>query len=493
MYTGVSAHTTLNSTEELHALVSTWTAHNKSRIYLQNQRETSPDGNASSSWLHPIAVYAPPPIASVLPVSHTITPSVSKTTPYVLASMRQVLESRRDLVDTSTVEDTISATKGDISGTNDRTGPSDPTDRNATNVTTATADTNIHHTNTCMAVHSRTPAAKQHAVAMANIETKLLAIVFDRLSCKTPPYNCTAIEPHRVDGLATHNDIVAHACFAHIRSVGTPVTRQVYIPIAAPSTSQLVNCAENPSYNKNMITNIAESLSRKDIQVVLCSGSPQTCNPDNLYFNIDTPVNAIGTMKCCEDLLFGDNRTTSSPGFCVGTDIGSVYAGAAHKYQKYSNVAVGDRVTLVPSSRQGTMQVVSMTCPQLGLSHIVTGVSGTRIHPKFGPNHTTRIVEVMNELAPFVKMCSERYMSIPTETVHELQEDDTIPVPKSTKIEHCFAHNAIHGVQAYVGTHSFSLATGILNTYTTTSPFPMNQDITVHVAAIHGGMSTGRI
>jgi hypothetical protein len=481
MYTGVSAHATLNSTEELHALVSTWTTHNKSRIYLQNQPEASLDT--------PIAVYVPTPIANVLPVTHIANHSVSKKTPYVLASMRQVLESRRDLVDT--------ATKRDIPSTNYHTDPKDPARGNDTNVTTN--DTNIHHTNTYMAVHSRTPTAKQHAVEMANIEKKLLAIVSDRLSCKTPPYNCTAIEPHHertnteVDGLVVHNDIVAHACFAHIHAVGSPVTRQVYLPIAPPSTSQLVNCADNPSYNKNMITNIAESLSRKDIQVVLCSGSPQTCKPDSLYIDIETPVNAIGTTKCCEDLLFGDNRTTSSPGFCVGGDIGSVYAAAVHKYQKYSNVAVGDQVTLVPSSRQGTMQVVSMTCPQLGLSHIVTGVSGTRIHPKFGPNHTTRIVEVMNELAPFVKLCSERYMSIPQETVHELQEDGTMPVPKSTKTEHCFAHNASHGVHAYVGTHSFSLATGILNTYTTTSPFSMNHDITVHVAAIFGGMSTGRI
>ena len=83
-------------------------------------------------------------------------------------------------------------------------------------------------------------------------------------------------------------------------------------------------------------------------------------------------------------------------------------------------------------------------------------------------------------------------MSIPTEIVHELQEDGTMPVPKSTSTEHCFAHNASNGISAYVGTHSFSLASGILNTYSTASPFPMSQDITVHVAAIFGGMSTGR-
>lgn len=463
----VNTYDVLNSTEELRILTNQWNTQNKSRVHLMHKCNTSGTTNT--------------PVPLVIPAVPTITHpkviegNVGKKNPYMLASMRQVMESRQDLL-----------------GEKDMTGPQSVAKPATMNNIPGAAKLHMD-----AVVRPDMPTLKQYTDNMANIENRLLAGILGTLSAATLPYSCSIAEPHHeptrsgIDALVHRNDIVVQACFAHIQPVGSTVPLQIYLPIPPPSMQQISKCAEDSSYNKNVVTNIAEALSREHTSVVLCSGPPKTRSKGTVYIDTEKAVNALGTAECCEDLLFGKTRTTSSPAFCVGPDISSVYAHAVHKYQKYSNVAIGAHITLVPSSRKRTMQVVSMACPQLGISHIVTDTSSTRIHPKFGPNHTTRSVEVMAKLAPFIKTCSESYMSIPTETVHELQEDGTMPTPESTNIEHCFAHNTSHGVSAYIGTHTFSLDTGILNTYTTKTTFPVKHHITVNIAAIFGTVTTG--
>jgi hypothetical protein len=468
MSVDICTHNVLDSTKKLRSLTDEWKRTNKSRVYVaENPNEChATTTNAVSSIV--TTTTTPTPVQRKVAV-----PYADKTNPYALASMRQVLASRQDLIDTPRPK------SGTVCDTNANDHPGTVT--------------------TTPRVSSLTPNATQYVVKMANVENQVLTLMSDMLSLKAPPYSCSASMQHHepvhtgVAAVVARTDIVPHACFAYISSSDSLLTHPVYLPITTPSPGQILNCSASPTYNKNVISNIADALSCKGIEVVMGTGDAQTHNSDMIYIDVSTPVSALGTPQCCEELLFGNTRITSSPEFCVGSGIGVAYASAIHEYQKYSNVAIGAHITLAPSSRKCMMQVVSMTCPELGMSHLVTGVSGTKTHPKFGPNHPTRIVDVMNEVAPFVRMCSESYMSIPTETVHDLHEDDAMPTPVSTKIEHCFAHNAHHGVSAYVGTHSVSLATGILNTYTCTTPFPMNKDITIHVAAIFGDMSTGRV
>ncbi|KAJ1466973.1 hypothetical protein T484DRAFT_1756228 [Baffinella frigidus] len=236
------------------------------------------------------------------------------------------------------------------------------------------------------------------------------------------------------------------------------------------------------------------------------SGAPP--EPGNVHINTSQPVQALGTTQCCEELLFGKNRTTSSPGFSVCNDIGITYAKAVHKYQQYSNVSVGANVTLVPTFHKRTPMVVSMSCPQLNLQQVVTSSSVPQNNTKFGPNHTVCAVEVLAKLTPFVKQCCETYMRLPRETVEDLREDGDMPVATCKSIEHCFAHDKANGVNAYVAKHTFSLDTAILNTHAVSSrqragnagtgaaggenaagelTFPLEQKITVYLASLFGG------
>lgn len=460
MSTEYNAYALLNSTEELRLLAHTWTTQNKSRVYLAGQSK-------KCSTIHPIVPSTTSIPTSSIPNSSTV-PVGANSTVHVLASMRQVMASRKDLVG---ITSTISPSPVSIQA------PIKQPDTTSKELSTT---------------------ATQYAVEMANTETHILRIVLDRFSTKSPPYSNSVTTPHHqptnsvVDGQIRQSDIKPQACFACIRSKDIQTDRQVLLPIPAPSSNQISKCKNDASYNKNVMTNIAEALSHKDVNVVLCSGPPQTCKNDTVYIDLELPVKALGNTECCEALLFGENRTTSSPDFCVEHPITRAYAIAVHGFQKYSNIAIGTHITLVPSFRKRTMHVISMTCPELEISTLVTGTSATQHHPKFGSNHTTRIVEVMAALAPFIKTCSEKYLSIPPDMVDELRDDDSIPTPTSTTVEHCFANNAIYGVSAYVGTHTFSLDTRILNTYIGLRKLPIKHDITVHVAAIFGGFCMSR-
>ena len=96
MSTEYNAYALLNSTEELRLLAHTWTTQNKSRVYLAGQSK-------KCSTIHPIVPSTTSIPTSSIPNSSTV-PVGANSTVHVLASMRQVMASRKDLVGiTSTI------------------------------------------------------------------------------------------------------------------------------------------------------------------------------------------------------------------------------------------------------------------------------------------------------------------------------------------------------------------------------------------------------
>ena len=184
-----------------------------------------------------------------------------------------------------------------------------------------------------------------------------------------------------------------------------------------------------------------------------------------VYIDTSMPVESLATTQVLQDLLFGDLRITSSPDFLVGVEASETYASAVEIFKKYGNTRIGENVTLAPSFFMRMPFVVSMNCPELGICDVVTDFSGTRSHERFGPNHTTRITEVMSKLVPFVNQCCEVAMGLDSSIVEDLVEDHDMPIATSGVIEHCFAHNPTYGVIAYVSAHDFVLPTSILNTH----------------------------
>jgi hypothetical protein len=213
-----------------------------------------------------------------------------------------------------------------------------------------------------------------------------------------------------------------------------------------------------------------------------------------IYIDPMVPVQAIATPQVLQDLLFGESRITSSSAFTVGIDAGETYGVAVNAFLPYGNTRIGNDITLTPSFFRRLPVVVSMSCPQLNISHVATTFSGSRNNLKFGPNHTTRIVEVMAKLVPFVNKCCEAQMGLSSETIDDLIEDKDMPVATCGNVEHCFSNNPECGVSAYVGHHTFTLPTSILNTHSvldkknsTCINFPLEKTFVVHVSALFSG------
>lgn len=350
----------------------------------------------------------------------------------------------------------------------------------------------------------------KHATSMAVTEKKIIMSVCDTFMAENIPYcgSCATLSAptHMRTAVPKSNvcqDVVSHACCAYVTPVGASISKRIYLQMAAPSRQQIEECSANENYNKNVQVNVTAALSGENIPVVF-SQVTGSVERGTIHINPNTTVKPLGTTECCEKLLFGKNRTTSSPGFAIGMELGSTYANAVRKYQQYGNVSIGDQITLVPMIHKRAPMVISMSCPELNLSQVITTMSGQQTHARFGPNHPARAVEVLANLTPFVQQCCEASMNLPQETIEDLQEDNDMPVPTCKSFEHCFAHDPAHGVGAYVATHVFSLPTAILNTHlvdynekTNTgvgggTPFPLETQITVHVASLCGGAVTDR-
>jgi hypothetical protein len=332
---------------------------------------------------------------------------------------------------------------------------------------------------------------------MSVVEQDLLKTLCNKFLHTESPCTVPALFNHQLVANDTEsNDIVAHACIAYISTIGNHTFRQIHLPIIAPSSEQIARCIDDVTYNNNVQLNVAAALSTNNLKVLLNTNTGECKKKANtVYVDANVPVCALGTTTCCADLLFGKYRTSSSSNFCIGNGLSNVYASAVHKYQKYNNVSIGDHITLVPSFHKRTPMIVSLSCPQLKLSKTTTCMSMERTHAKFGPNHATQAVEVTSKLIPFVQLCFDTYMHLTLEIIEDLREDNNMPVADCVTVDHCFAHDADHGISAYVATHSFSLPTEILNTYILSSdlPFPPRKQITVYIAVIFGGVATNRI
>jgi hypothetical protein len=466
-------HDVLCVTHTLQTLQEKWSTENRSRVFKQTESVLKNKN--------------PPRDMAVLTTSGKQTPLSqvvvsSRITASAIASYQQVVVSRSDLPSSTSIQADVHPI-GDCKPTTHTKG-------------------------------SVRMSEQDYATAMAATEKQIITSVCNTFLVNNPPHGGTGSmirDSHRV---SVHNtstgsdDIVSHACCAYVTPTGASTSKRIYLPIAAPTREQIANCNQNDVYNKNVQLNITSALSGEHIPVIF-SSLTSSIEHGTVQINPNTAVKPLGTTDCCEELLFGKCRITSSPDFCIGMDVGSTYANAVRKYQKYGNVAIGEQITLVPMIHKRAPMVVSMSCPDLNLSEVVTSVSGQQTHARFGPNHPARVVEVLAMLTPFVQRCCEVSMNLPTETVEDLKEDNDMPVPTCKSVEHCFAHNAAHGVGAYVATHVFSLPTAILNTHLVdhdehssseltiaagshNNSFPSKQEITVHVTALFGGAVTDR-
>jgi len=369
-------------------------------------------------------------------------------------------------------------------------------------------------------------SAPPPAPGMAAVEADIFVAVSNRFLAEQPPYSASHGSSATAAGLGSlscrDKDLVANASAVLITRDSSAAPLELAIPVAPPTVQQIARCRASPDYNKNVVLTIAAALTSDSLGVTIgappsraaaafSSAAPPlpkhtfSAAPANtLYLSADVVPRAMGCTQTCEDALFGEARTSVSANFELGADLASTYAAAVQKYQKYSNVALGEHVTLVPSFHNHAPLVVSMRCPQLDEAHVATAASGSRNDPRFGPNHTTRIVEHMAHLAPFVKACCEKYMALPPETQEEVLEDNCTPVATCTAVEHAFSHDATNGVSTCLGTLTFTLPVAMLNSYAIEgarggggagatglrAPFPVQHDIVVYTAAIFGGACT---
>ena len=444
----------LCSDSEMQTLTEAWMSHNKSRVYAKQtpkcleHTQQSPCKETDTSLPVHIA-----PASTAQPTT---------ASPYVLASLRKVVSSRSDLPSVGAQIQLPSpksvTTSAAAAGTNPLTS---------------------YHNSQKMRVSEKT-----HATEMAAIEHQL---IMKTLDSQLRTYVVPSDKAGLVHGLSTGSkDPVAHECRAYITTtdqngVLIQPTSKTYLPIAPPSQEQIKEAGENTNYKNNVLQNIADALDGQGIHVVMHSGGGITHrvthsahDTGTVFLDKNVSLQALGTTSCCEALLFGENRKTSTCNFTLFDEIVVTYAAAVRQYQRYSNVRVNKQIMLVPSFFKRAPLIISMSCPELGLRDVVTRFTRGVNHPKFGSHHPTQVVEVMAELVPFVKQCCHSHMS----RRHKIHSDK---IPSSSTLDHCFAHDAEHGVSAYVGIHGFTLPVGIMD---------MDENLIVYVAALFGGTTT---
>jgi len=422
-----SPHLVLCSDCSWQHLAADWVTNNKSRVYaIQLQKET-----ADAVLKDTAAV-----VSEAVPIHSKPVQSAVKLNEHVLASFRQVASSRLDL---QHVEVNVT-----------------PTPLTALSIPARVLTESSGCENSIVV----------HTAVMTAIEQTLITRICDSFLHADPPYsrsgtvvsNSTRYDMKKAETHSTVN------CLAQIETSNGDVagvngssTNQLYLPMSPPTLEQLQKCSKDACYKKNVILNLAEIIgSVGNIPVSLHTA--RVCNPGrSVHIDPNAPIQTLGGISSCESLLFGEFRISSTPDFCVGSEMGKTYATAVHMYQGYRNVTIGPHITLMPVFGKRTPMVVSLRCPELDLAHTKVSASAVRNHPKFGPNHTTRIVEMMPHLASFAKRCSEAIMSLPPEIVADIHNVDCMPTASVLSVDHSFSHNTEQGISAYAGTHDFSL------------------------------------
>ena len=412
-------------------------------------------------------------ISRITQETPTLTPK-SKPGPYITASLRNVLSIRKDIApEESVIASRCSSYKPDV-------------------VTCTYDSPALYAEKACTS-----------ASVMCTIENDMITRICKESLKKTPPYSAE-------NKLRSGNTPTTSRCCARITMNGHKNVGNINLPMSAPSVEQIEKCQESASYNKNVYRNIGNALRAQNIKVTICPtldsgsessvagvsagtqvGKNKSTHMDTVYMDSSIPVRSLVTTEVLQDLLFGESRITSSAGLFVGPDASETYASGVHVFQEYGNICVGENVTLTPLFLKKTPFVVSMNCPELGISDVVTRFSGTRPHERFGPNHTTRIAEVVSAMVPFVNQCCEAKMGLNSNIVEDLEEDHDMPTATCVSIKHCFAHNSRCGLSACLFDITFVLPTSILNTHSTSNrknmestSFPVETEFRIHVAAL---------
>lgn len=268
----------------------------------------------------------------------------------------------------------------------------------------------------------------------------------------------------------------------------------VFIPVPPPTREQIQKSHDDSVYKKNLIMNIVSAVPSHLVKVVVSSGLHQGTS-NTVYVDANRPIVVLGSTEVCNDLLFGDHRVTSSAKFWLDSEMSKNYTSAVCKYQHYNNISIGSNITLTPIYENRVPLVFSLTCPELEQTSVICTMSACKSHPKYGPNHTTKIVEIMSRVIPFVKKCSELYMNLTPDVQEQLLEDGYMPMATSEDVQHSFCSNTSQGISSYAAMHSFSLPVGMLNTYIMDTSdnrevFPMKKKLTIYVSAIYGEVPT---
>jgi len=445
----IAPYSVLRSTEELNSLADTWTSHNKERVYCKCALSLS-----ARQGLTPVRreVDAKHEKSDEVSVSFSKVHGIQPPKTSVVSSINLATRCKPHVQSTRAPASPVLVAQPFISQGNQS-------------------------------------KMKIHLNAMVLTEQKIIMIVADMFLKEASASSST-----KLGGNSHEKDLSARSSCVSIIDTLHHKPLHVFIPVPPPTREQIRKCHDDSVYNNNLITNIVSALPAHLVKVVVSSGVHQDTH-NTVYVDANRPVQVIGSAEVCNDLLFGDRRITSSPDFWLDTEMSNNYNAAVCKYQQYNNVGIGSNITLTPSYEKRLPLVLSFSCPEFKQTSVLSVMSACKSHPKYGPNHTTKIVEIMSKVAPFVRKCSEFYMNLTPDVQEQLLEDGYMPSATSENVQHCFCNDVCHGISAYVGKHSFTLPVGMLNTYVMETSesrgmFPMEKKMTIYVSAIYGGIPT---
>ena len=327
MHTSVitPAHEVLRSDSIIENLSNEWISQNKSRVNAKTRKYSAILAESLAIPAH--ATQTSKVISDLITEKSNMTKQ-SKPSPYVLASLKNVFASRKDLV-----PDQCTLTSSYVQ-------PS------------SAAIPRVH-------IDSATYVKKEsmYANSMVLTEKSIIKHVCNTFLQTTHPYSRASLSGY------TPNVPTASTCCANVTIKGSSVPRKIHLPISAPCLAQIEKCQQSTSYNHNVQTNIAMALGVENVKVVVLA-VPEALQPvtdstteflrpegiptvdkvniksealttatgaekngvptsrGTIYINPLMPVQALATPQVIQDLLFGDTRITSSADFTVGIDAG---------------------------------------------------------------------------------------------------------------------------------------------------------------------------
>ena len=445
-------YSVLRSTEELNSLASTWAFHNKERVYCKGAFSLLPRQGLAPALRKVNATQKKGNEKSLSDIgfqgtqqSHTPTkPSITLATSF-----------RSHVPSTRAVPPSV--------------------------LTKQSYDSQRHHS-----------TMKLHLEAMVLIEEQIISMVANMFLKQASTHSSVKLKETLSDqDLSVRSSCVTITGMLHKKPL------HVFIPIVPPTREQIQKCKDDSVYHKNLITNIVSAVPAHLVNVVVSSRTHQETH-NTIYIDANPPLVILGSTEVCNDLLFGDHRITSSANFWLDHEMSKNYSAAVCKYQTYNNIGIGSNITLTPCSHKRIPLVLSLSCPEFKKTSVVCTMSACKSHPKYGPNHTTKIVEIMSKVTPFVKKCSELYMNLTSDVREQMLEDEFMPCATSAEVQHSFCSNTSHGISSYVAVHTFILPVGMLNTYImdtsdSRETFPMEKKIRIYVSAIYGEVPTEAI